>query len=257
MKHRKYSSFLFPLILLVLLFTGTGSFAQSLEGKIRYLVTHNWTKKMAAVDYLSKQQRERITYMWGNRAEWKEYTELYMAPGKTFYRDSEERAERDDEGYSWRQDVYAIRRNFSDNTIFDMIQLLGKVYIIQDSLRPQNWKILNDIKEVAGHICMDAAWTDTIKQQKVIAWFAMDMPLSSGPERFCGLPGMILEVDVNDGAMVITADKIELRPLTNEMDLPRKIKGKHVNEADYYRVLENHVKDRRAAEEPPFWGIRY
>jgi GLPGLI family protein len=80
-------------------------------------------------------------------------------PGKTFYRDSEERAERDDEGYSWRQDVYAIRRNFSDNTIFDMIQLLGKVYIIQDSLRPQNWKILNDIKEVAGHICMDAAWT--------------------------------------------------------------------------------------------------
>jgi hypothetical protein len=36
---------------------------------------------------------------------------------------------------------------------------------------------------------------------------------------------MILEVDVNDGAMVITADKIELRPLTNEMDLPEKSRG--------------------------------
>lgn len=246
------------IISLVWLGVPTPLSAQNVEGKIRFLVTHNWTKKLAAVEYLSKQQRERATYMWGSRSEWKEFTEMYFKPASTFYQDSEERAEADDEGYSWRKDAYQIRRDFSNQSTHDVIQLLGKVYIVEDSLYPQQWKILNDIKEVAGHICMNAFWHDTIKQQKVIAWFAMDMPVSGGPERFCGLPGMILEVDVNDGAMVITADKIEIRPVTTEMDLPKKkAKGKKVHEDDYQRVIKKHMDERKAAEEPPFWGMRY
>lgn len=228
-----------------------------MEGKIRFLRTSNWTKMIAAVDYLSKQSRERATYMWGNRSEWKEFTEMYFTPTKSMYQDSEERAEKDDNGYSWRRDEYCIRRDFQNQSIMDVIQLLGKVYIIQDTLKPQNWKILNDIKEVAGHICMDAIWKDTLKNQTVIAWFAMDLPLSSGPERFCGLPGMILEVDINDGALVITADKIDFRPLEHEMDLPKKLKGKHVHEDDYNRILKKHYDERKADEEPPFWGVRY
>ncbi|MCB0574280.1 MAG: hypothetical protein KDC61_06920, partial [Saprospiraceae bacterium] len=62
--------------------------AQEMEGSIRYLVTHNWTKKMAAVDYISKQQRERIAYMWGNRSEWKVYTVLYFSATQSRYEDS-------------------------------------------------------------------------------------------------------------------------------------------------------------------------
>lgn len=109
------------------------------------------------------------------------------------------------------------------------------------SLIPQNWKILNDIKEVGGHICMNASWHDTLKMQRVVAWFAMDMPVSGGPERFCGLPGMILEMDVNDGAMVITADKVEKQSLTTEMDLPKKMKGKRIHEHDYTRIMEKYA----------------
>lgn len=244
-------------VLLLTITLGLTASAQSMEGKIRFLVTHNWAKKLQAVEYLSKEQRDRVTYMWGSRSEWKEFTEMYFKPGKTKYIDSEERAEPDDEGYSWRKDEYTITRNFNDTTIFDIIQLLGKVYIIEDTLRPQPWKILNDIKEVAGHICMDAYWVDTLKQQRVTAWFAMDIPISGGPERFCGLPGMILEVEVNDGAMVITADKIEMKTLTTEMDLPKKIKGKHIHEHDYIRILKKYMDERKAAEEPPFWGVRY
>jgi GLPGLI family protein len=256
---KRYSSSLLVVgsLLIFLFLNPDKSNAQNLEGKIRYLVIHNWAKELAAVDYLSKQQRDRVTYMWGSRSEWKEFTEIYFTPTKTRYQDSEEKAEPDDDGYSWRRDIYDINRNFSNYTIYDRIQLLGKIYIIEDTLRPQSWKILNDIKEVAGHICMDAFWHDTLKQQKVTAWFAMDMPVSGGPERFCGLPGMILEVEVNDGAMVITADKIEIKTLTTEMDLPKKIKGKHILEKDYFQILKKHMEERKKDEEPPFWGIRY
>ncbi|HOY04602.1 MAG TPA: GLPGLI family protein [Saprospiraceae bacterium] len=231
--------------------------AQEIEGVIRYLVIHNWSKKMAAVDYISKQQRERISYMWGNRSEWKMYTTMYITPTETKYEDSEERAEPDDDGYSWRQEVYIIKHNYAANTMQDVIQMLGKTYIIEDTLNPPDWKILNDLKEVAGHICMKASWKDTIKEQEIVAWFAMDIPVSAGPERFYGLPGLILEVDVNNGGMVVTADKIDLKKIGPELDLPKKLKGKKITEADYITLLKKHMKEKRAAEEPAFWGIRY
>jgi len=230
---------------------------QPLEGAIRYLVTHDWAKKMAAVDYLSKQRKERIAYMWGNDSEWKMYANLYFTPTETKYEDSEEKAEADDQGYSWRKDAYYIKRNFETNTLYDVIAMLGKTYIIEDSLKAPDWKIHNDLKEVAGHICMKAYWEDTIKQQKVVAWFAQDFPHSGGPERFFGLPGMILEVDVNNGAMIISADRIEMKKLTTELDLPKKIKGKKIREAEYQDMLKKYIDEKRKAEEPYFWGIRY
>ncbi|MBK8424998.1 MAG: GLPGLI family protein [Lewinellaceae bacterium] len=244
-------------ILIAFLLAAAGIRAQETEGVIRYLVTHNWSKKMAAVDYISKQQRERIAYMWGNRSEWKMFTTLYLTPTETKYEDSEEKAEPDDEGYSWRKEVYYIKRNFATNTMYDVMQIFGKTYIVEDTLHAPGWKILNDLKDVAGHICMKASWEDTLKQQKVIAWFAMDIPISAGPERFFGLPGLILEVDVNDGGMLVSADKIDLKKLGTELDLPKKIKGKKITEAEFTTLMKKHMDQKREAEEPPFWGIRY
>jgi len=229
----------------------------SLQGTIRYLVTHDWTKKMAAVDYISKQRRERIAYMWGNRSEWKLYTTLYFSPTASRYEDSEERAEPDDDGFSWRKEAYSIGRDFEKNTTQDLMVVLGKNYLLEDTLIPQKWKIQNDLKEVAGHICMKAYWEDTLKMQKVVAWFAQDIPLNAGPERFCGLPGLILEVDVNNGGMIVSADRITMHRLNKELDLPKKGKAKKIKEADYTVLLKKHMEEKRKAEEPPFWGIRY
>ncbi|MBP6811154.1 MAG: GLPGLI family protein [Saprospiraceae bacterium] len=245
------------IIVIALLLASAGVQAQEIEGTIRYLVTHNWSKKMAAVDYISKQQRERIAYMWGNRSEWKMFANMYITPTVTKYEDSEEKAEPDDEGYSWRKEVFMVKHDYAANTMQDVVQIFGKTYIVEDSLRAPEWKILNDLKEVAGHICMKASWTDTLKQQKVIAWFAMDIPISAGPERFYGLPGLILEVDVNDGGMLVSADKIDLKKITTELDLPKKLKAKKISEAEYLALLKKHMDQKKEEEEPPFWGIRY
>lgn len=227
------------------------------EGMIRYLVTHNWTKKMAVVDYISKQQRERLSYMFSNRSEWKVYCDMYFTQTQSKYFDSEESAEKSDEGYSWKREVFFIQRDFDKNKTFEVFEMLGKKYILDDDLQPQAWKIQSDLKEVAGHICLKAILDDTIKKQKVIAWFAQDIPLSTGPERFGGLPGLILEVDVNDGGMIITAESIISQKITTEFELPKKLKGKKIVSADYETMMKNYIEERRKAEEPPFWGIRY
>jgi GLPGLI family protein len=235
----------------------TEASAPPTQGTIRYLVTHNWTKKLEALSYLSKQRKERAAYMWGNNDEWREYTLLHFDSTHTKYEDSEERAERDDSGYSWRRETYFTTRDFEQKTQFDALTLQGKTYLVQDSLGCQNWKILNDLKEVAGHLCMNAQWQDTLKGQKIIAWFALDIPHSGGPERLCGLPGLILEADINNGAMLISADRIEAKTLTKELELPKKLKGKKSSEAQYQAALKKYIDERVKNEEPYFWGIRY
>lgn len=231
--------------------------AQQTEGHIRYLIVHNWAKKMAAVDYISQQRKDESAYMWG-KEEWKLFSELYFNKDASKYTDSEERVEAEDMGYSWRKDAYIIRRDFARDSTHDVIELLGKVYLIDGVTSFPNWKIKNDLKEVAGHLCMNAFWEDTVKIQKITAWFALDIPVSAGPERFGGLPGLILELDVNDGAMIITADKLELMPLTKELDPPaKKVKGKLVTETEYLGVIKKHMEEKRKAEQPYFWGIRY
>ena len=67
--------FLLPLILL--LFAGTAQ-AQFTQGKIRYLVVHNWVKKMASVDYLDQAQKDRVSYMWGDDSEYRMFGNLYI-----------------------------------------------------------------------------------------------------------------------------------------------------------------------------------
>lgn len=230
---------------------------QQFEGRIQYLVTQNWSKKLAAVPYISQQAKDRSAYMWGNRSEWKMYTELYFTPRVSKYENSEEKAEPDDDNFSWRKEVFFMKRDFENNTMTDAIELLGKNYLIEDDITPIEWKIQNDLKEVAGHICMKAFTEDTLKNQKIVAWFAQDMPLKAGPDRFSGLPGLILEVDINDGAMVMTANRIDLKKLTTELDLPKKIKNKKIKDAAYQSLVRDFILEKRKEESFPFWGIRY
>jgi GLPGLI family protein len=104
---------------------------------------------------------------------------------------------------------------------------------------------------------MKAYLDEPIRKHKIVAWFAMDIPLSFGPEGYQGLPGMILELDYNDGAMIVAADKIDVKKLTTELNVPEKLKGKKVNQAFINDIALKHIKEKTAAEDPWFWGLDY
>lgn len=227
------------------------------QGTVRYLCTHNWVKKLASVTYVSKQRKEKSAYMSAKRAEWRKYTKLYLSPAATKYEDSEEKAEDDDIGYNWRKETFWVQRDFANNTMSEASVINGKTYILKDSLQCQNWKILNDLKEVAGHLCMNAVWEDSVKQQKIVAWFALDIPHPGGPERLCGLPGLILEADVCDGALVITANRFEPKKLTTELEPPKKLKGIKCDAEGYRAALKKYMAECKQNDTPYFWNLRY
>jgi GLPGLI family protein len=243
-------------ILIITLFLSNLGFSQSTEGVVNYTITHNWVKKIKPLNYLSKIRREKYEYQYMSNAEWKMKKIMYFNENESRYIDSDEKAE-DEGGYAWKKEKYEIRKNYKQRTQNDVIEMLGKVYLIDDSLKTQSWKIKNDIKDVAGHICMNAVREDTLKMQTITAWFALDIPIPAGPERNYGLPGLILELDVNDGGMHIEATNVSFKKLTNEMDFPKKLKGKKVTEDAYQTIIASHVKDKIKAEEPLYWGIPY
>ena len=244
-------------IFAVFILFSTLSYAQKIEGTVHYLKTENIAKKMAALDYLSKQLIDEFTYyyahVYGMGNESTTYSILYLNANQTKYVDTEE----NERVYGYQQTDYTITRDFSKHTLHDIIEVLGRTYIIEDSLKSPKWIILNEMKEIAGHICMNAFYDDTLKKQKVIAWYALDIPIGGGPERFFGLPGLMLEVDINDGAFVITADKINLKKLTTELDFPKKVKGKKIKEKDYIEISRKQIVENRKQQQPLFKDLRY
>jgi GLPGLI family protein len=229
--------------------------SQPKSGKINYNVTHKWTKKIAAVDYMSKSKRDHYEYVWGSHPEHQEKSVLTFTPEAYRYDEIEDQTEY--VGYSWRSTEYFIFRDITNNSTYDVMRMFNKLYLIEDQIEYPQWKILNDLKEVAGHICMSASYVDTIKNNKITAWFALDWPGNIGPERFGGLPGVILEVDINNGAMIISADTI-IEDANVKVEKPEhKKRIKTITEAEYRKLLVDYMEECKTEERPYFWGLRY
>ena len=69
------------------------------------------------------------------------------------------------------------------------------------------WQILSESKEILGYKCQKAQ--GEFRGRKYIAWFAPSIPISDGPWKFCGLPGLILAVEDMDKYFVFTCIDIK------------------------------------------------
>ena len=92
--------------------------------------------------------------------------------------------------------------------------LLMQDYIYEDTLYAQNWVIQDSSKLILGHECQKAVcqyrghcWT---------AWFAMDIPITDGPWKLCGLPGLIMEATSEDNShafKLLGLEKVSKEPI--------------------------------------------
>jgi len=222
------------------------------EGVVTYNISHNWVKKFASCEYIPKADRERYLYTWGGQKEYVENAELKFNATANRY---EITGNQSTSTYKRREEAYIIYRDREKNETFDVMTFLTKECVIQDSIPCQNWKIKNDMREIAGHICMNASFYDTIKGKDVIAWFALDLPISIGPDKYCGLPGMILEISEANGALVYTATSVLLYNENLEITKPLvKKKIKTINYEEYNKKLMEYIAECKKLQRPYFWG---
>ena len=90
-------------------------------------------------------------------------------------------------------------------TITDRISLQDYCYV--DSLHTQTWTMGDSTREVLGYTCQQA--TADFRGRRWTAWFATDIPVSDGPWKLGGLPGLILEAYDEGQQHVFTAVGLE------------------------------------------------
>lgn len=66
-------------------------------------------------------------------------------------------------------------------------------FVYSEALPLQSWKIEPETQTVCGYECKKA--TCHWRGRDYVAWFTMDIPVSAGPWKFGGLPGLIMKIN--------------------------------------------------------------
>ena len=133
-------------------------------------------------------------------------------------------------------------RNYEAQKSIELRELAGQKFLIEDTLRRMPWKLSGETKKIQGYDCMKATMTNKATNQPIVAWFTEAIPVPSGPASFGGLPGLILEVDVNDGDMFYTMSKAEFKKLTGS-DLKTPSGGKKITDAEFTKKRDEFMKE--------------
>jgi len=127
-------------------------------------------------------------------------------------------------------------------TITDRISLQDYCYV--DSLHTQTWTMGDSTREVLGYTCQQA--TADFRGRRWTAWFAMDIPVSDGPWKLGGLPGLILEAYDEGQQHVFTA--VGLEWVKDELIIfNRPFRGNHrfeqTNRLEFLRMERRFLMD--------------
>lgn len=157
-------------------------------------------------------------------------------------------------------------------TQYESRAMFEKTFLIVDSLKPLKWKISEETKTIAKYLCKKAttsvaaqafriggggggrmgaarSGTDTAaktatvapKETEVTVWYTESIPASIGPDNFSGLPGAILEVDMDNGGNVTTATEISSKYPKKELVQPTK--GDKMNKAQFQDAMKKIIED--------------
>jgi len=109
---------------------------------------------------------------------------------------------------------------------------LGECFIFPNDFL--KWQLTQESKTINGYTCYKA----TRAKGKVIAWYTPLLPVNFGPKGEYGLPGLILELEIEK--IIFKATKIELNPKKKiKIKAP---KGINVTSKEYEKMVKKGMK---------------
>jgi len=146
-----------------------------------------------------------------------------------------------------------VVQDLQNKTVSTQREVFENTYIIKDSLRNLEWRITDETREIAGFECRKAV-TKICDSVYVVAFYTDQIAISSGPESFGGLPGLILGLAVPRLYTTWFATKLELVDPTPAQLNPAQ-KGKKVNWDQLYVELKKGFKDWGKEAEKRLWIV--
>lgn len=124
--------------------------------------------------------------------------------------------------------------------------LVRKSYVVQDKLGKIDWKLLSESKKIGDYNCQKAI--GTFRGREYTVWFTPDIPVSHGPWKLRGLPGLIIEADGGE-KYSFKAIKINLNPKNRKSvnkALQEPENEKYTSMDTYIAAVKNRQKDFEA-----------
>ena len=177
-------------------------------------------------------------------------------------------------GFNWMQFVTGpeqgdIFKNIQEKTYTNKRELFGKVFLIKDSIAPTKWVMTGETKKIGKYNAYKATYTKEVEDRvmsfsrnrgqnsndeqnnpalpktklvTMTAWFTPEIPVSTGPAMYGGLPGLILEIGDDNRVMICT--KVVLNP-EEKIKLKEPNKGKVVSNSEFLTIQEDKAKEMR------------
>ena len=144
--------------------------------------------------------------------------------------------------FSWlpsTQQINTVYNDLSTKTSIIQKKVFDETFLLKDTTRQIKWKITNETREIAGYSCRraNAIIMDSVY---VVAYYTDQIPVSSGPETFSGLPGMILGVALPHDHITWFATSVTDKPL--EKPIAPITKGKLTTSTDLRKTLQGLLK---------------
>lgn len=194
-------------------------------------------------EYVSKLPRFYTTYF-----------DLYFDDVRTIYKPGREVAQQNPQTWGLgpaKQNV--IVTDLTTKTATSQKAVFEDTYLILDSLTSFQWRITNETRTIAGFECRKAV-AKICDSVYVVAFFTDEITTTGGPESFCGLPGMILEIAIPRLYTTWVATKVELiEPTANQFNPPTK--GKKINEKDLEKKLHASIGDWGKEGQRNIWWV--
>lgn len=121
--------------------------------------------------------------------------------------------------------------DFNENQFFAK-KLLGlDTYFIQDSILKMDWKLTEEKQMILNYTCQKA--TTVWHGYEFTAWFTPEIPIATGPEKYVGLPGLILKAET----MAREYTAIDIKIKDENTFIAKPFENKSTITFDKFRVL--------------------
>ena len=90
-------------------------------------------------------------------------------------------------------------------TVVDNVSTYSFVY--EEELKPQDWTIMEDTMTILGYSCQKAVCS--FRGRDWEAWFTSEIPISEGPWKFCGLPGLITKLEDSESHCIFEMNSFQ------------------------------------------------
>ena len=134
------------------------------------------------------------------------------------------------------------------------LEFFGKQFLVKDSLETLDWKLGKESKTIGSYTCFKAtaetevieksistsAENDTIKEEEekkiitITAWYTPQIPVSQGPDKYWGLPGLIMEL--SNGSTVMLCSQVVLNP-KEKVEIKEPDQGEEVSREEFNDIV--------------------